>query len=269
MPEQEEGRAIQRYAACIEYCGVHYSGWQRQRNAPSVQQCVEQAVSKVANHSITVTAAGRTDTGVHGIGQIIHFDSPSERDPVNWLRGINTALPKDISLIWTHPVSTDFHARFCARERSYRYIILNRRVRPSYLAGRVTWHRVWLMTDQMQQAADRLLGTHDFSAFRAAGCQSKNPVKTMRKISVQRKGEWIWVDVVADSFLHHMVRNIIGVLCRIGSGEESAEWATTVLQSLDRKKGGVTFQPDGLYFVKAEYDSGFGLPSPPPVCSFW
>ena len=269
MTEPDFATNSQRYAACIEYCGVAYSGWQRQKNAPSVQQAVETAIAKVANHPVSVTTAGRTDAGVHGIGQVVHFDSPSQRQEFNWLRGINTALPKDISLIWCKPVSPDFHARFGARQRSYRYIILNRPIRPSYLSGRVTWYRYSLDVAKMQSAAETLLGTHDFSAFRAAGCQSKNPVKDLRQLSVFQQGEWFWFDVVADGFLHHMVRNLAGVLCKIGTGEESVVWARQVLESGDRTQGGVTFPPDGLYFAEVEYDEKYALPPPPPVCRFW
>jgi len=269
MSDDSLAPAAQRYAACIEYCGVEYSGWQRQKNAPSVQAAVEQAISQVANHDVTVTTAGRTDTGVHGIGQTIHFDSTSQREEYNWLRGINTALPNDISLIWCKPVADDFHARFGALQRSYRYILLNRPVQPSYLSGRVTWYHNSLSIDRMQQAAVSLLGTHNFSAFRAAGCQSKNPVKALRRLDVCQQGQWFWFDLTADGFLHHMVRNIVGVLCKIGTGEADINWARTVMESRDRKVGGVTFPPHGLYFAKVEYDPKYRLPPPPDVCQFW
>lgn len=261
--------AAQRYAACIEYCGFHYAGWQLQKNAPSVQAEVERAISEVADHNVRVVTAGRTDTGVHGIGQIVHFDTASQRSQENWLRGVNTSLPDDIALIWTHPVSDDFHARFGARQRWYRYVLLNRAVSPSYLHGRVAWHRFPLSLEPMQRAACDLLGAHDFSAFRAAGCQSKNPVKDLRTLEVNQRGHWIWFDVVADGFLHHMVRNLVGVLCRIGQGEEPVSWARHVLASRDRRQGGVTFPPDGLYLVKVDYDPEHKLPPPPPVCCFW
>ncbi|MBX2867525.1 MAG: tRNA pseudouridine(38-40) synthase TruA [Acidiferrobacterales bacterium] len=269
MNLSETAPPIQRYAACIEYCGVSYSGWQRQKNAPSVQQAVEQAISKVANHPVVVTTAGRTDTGVHGIGQVVHFDSPSQREEYNWLRGINTALPKDISLIWCKSVPQEFHARFGARQRSYRYVILNRAVRPSYLAGRVTWFRHSMDLVKMQSAAGSLLGTHDFSAFRAAGCQSKNPVKDLRQLNVSHHEDWFWFDVIADGFLHHMVRNLVGVLCQIGTGDQPTDWARQVLESADRTQGGITFPPDGLYFAKVEYDEKYRLPPPPAICRFW
>jgi tRNA pseudouridine38-40 synthase len=260
---------MQRYAACVEYCGLRYAGWQRQKHAPSVQQAVERAIGRVADHPVTVVAAGRTDTGVHGIGQVLHFDTPNRREAISWLRGVNTWLPDDISLIWTRPVSADFHARFAARQRRYRYIVFNREVSPSYLHGRVTWFRWPLKVDLMRQAAKSLLGTHDFSAYRAAGCQSKNPVKEMRQLEIGQSGQWIWFDVAADGFLHHMVRNLVGVLCAIGQGDAPVSWAREVLESRDRRRGGVTFPPAGLYFAAVDYDPDFALPPPPPVCRFW
>ncbi len=266
---ESEHSLAKRYAACIEYCGCNYAGWQRQKHCPSVQQEVEKAISKVANHDVSIVTAGRTDTGVHGIGQVIHFDTPSQREPFNWIRGVNTTLPNDISLMWTHPVSADFHARFSARQRHYRYVIFQREVSPSYLHGRVTWHRRKLNLQKMQQASEALLGRHDFSAFRAAGCQSKNPVRQIIKLEISQNGPWFWLDICADGFLQHMVRNIVGVLCRIGCGDAPADWAREVLLSRDRTKAGLTSPPDGLYFARVDYDAEFGLPAAPPVCQFW
>jgi tRNA pseudouridine38-40 synthase len=260
---------MDRIAACVEYCGVNYCGWQRQSNSPSVQQEVEQAISKVANEPLRIINAGRTDTGVHGIGQVIHFNTSSSRTRYEWLRGVNTFLPDDISLIWTHPVEQDFHARFSAKRRSYRYVILNRKVSPSYLHGRVSWYRESLDLFLMQRAAKDLVGRHDFSGYRAAGCQSKDPVKEVYHLSIDQSGPWIWLDITADGFLHHMVRNIAGVILRIGARLESVHWARAVLDSRDRKMGGVTATADGLYFVSVEYDEKYGLPDPPEVCRFW
>ena len=260
---------MSRIAACIEYCGANYFGWQRQKHAVSVQETLEKAISRVANEQITVIVAGRTDTGVHGIGQIVHFDTSSQRSNFEWLRGVNTYLPDDISLIWTHIVSDGFHARFSALSRSYRYVILNRSISPSYLSSRVTWHRSPLDATLMQSAAQYLLGTHDFRALRAAGCQSKDPVKTVTSISINQSGPWIWLDITANGFLQHMIRNIIGVLGRIGEGTEPVSWMKQVLESRDRTQGGITAPPDGLYFVSVEYDSEFQLPEPPDVCRFW
>jgi len=265
----EQTISIVRFAACIEYCGKHYCGWQRQPHSPSVQAEVEKAISKVANEDIQAVTAGRTDTGVHGIGQIIHFDTNSRRNSYEWQRGTNTYLPEDISLIWAVPVGADFHARFSALERAYRYVILNRPASPSYLNGRVSWHPRELDTGVMQKAANALVGKHDFSAFRAAGCQSKNPLKEVKSLRVNRCGSWVWIDIVADGFLHHMVRNIAGVLIRIGEKLAPAEWAQEVLLSRDRKRGGITAPPGGLYFVSAKYEQRYRLPDTPEVCRFW
>ena len=259
----------QRIAACIEYCGVNYCGWQYQDNAASVQAQVEKAVSRVADEAIRVIAAGRTDTGVHGIGQVIHFDTRSRRERHAWMRGVNTCLPDDISLLWAQPVEDDFHARFGALERSYRYVILNRAVRPSYLHGRVAWHYAPLAVAAMQRAAEALVGRHDFSAFRAAACQSKDPHKELRRIRVSQSGPWIWIDLSADGFLHHMVRNIAGALMRIGEGREAVEWAGELLASRDRTRAGVTAPAAGLYFVGVKYARRFALPPPPDPCRFW
>ncbi len=258
-----------RVAACLEYCGSAYRGWQRQSHAPSVQQAVESAIARVANHSVDVVVSGRTDSGVHAIGQIVHFNTSSQRLEEQWVRGVNSGLPDDISMIWARPVSPDFHARFSARQRSYRYILLNRPVRPGYLHGRVTWHRAPLNLAPMREAARQLVGQHDFSAFRAAGCQNRNPVKRVSLISLNQCGFWIWLDITADGFLHHMIRNIMGVLTRIGEGVEPVRWAGEVLASRDRKAAGVTAPADGLYFVSAQYDKKYNLPAPPQACRFW
>ena len=258
-----------RLAGCVEYCGRNYCGWQRQTHSASIQQQIEQALSKVANHPITVVNAGRTDTGVHGIGQVIHFDTTSERTSNEWLRGVNTHLPNDISLIWTHQVGLDFHARFSAKQRHYRYIILNRKASPSYLHGLVTWYYGTLDCLRMQRAARDLVGRHDFSAYRSVRCQSKNPHKEIYELTLRQSGGWIWLDITADGFLHHMVRNIVGVLLRIGARFESVCWAQQVLASHDRKTAGITAAADGLYFVAVDYDAEFGLPDPPKVCQFW
>ncbi len=259
----------QRIAAGVEYCGVNYCGWQYQKNAASVQLQMECAIAKVADETVRVTAAGRTDTGVHGICQVIHFDTHSKRSPHEWIRGVNRYLPDDITLRWVKPVVDDFHARFSALERSYRYVILNRDVSPSYLHGRVTWHQAELLVKPMQEAALALLGRHNFSAFRAASCQSKDPHKEIRELLIKRDDKWIWIDIRADGFLHHMVRNIAGTLLRIGEGREDVDWARLVLAGRDRIHAGVTAPPDGLYFVGVQYDRRFNLPVPPKPCRFW
>ena len=253
----------------MEYCGRNYCGWQRQKGQPSVQEKLENAISKVANESVTVITAGRTDTGVHGTGQTIHFDSNAIRSNYEWLRGINTFLPSDIAVTWVRPVSERFHARFSARQRSYRYIILNRQVNPACFNGLVSWYAVPLDVEKMAEASKCLLGEHDFSSFRAAGCQSKQPVRKVSHLKVERFDQWICLDISADGFLHHMVRNIVGVLVAIGSQKQSVEWCQQVLLTRDRTKAGITALAEGLYFTAVEYDDEFELPAPPPKPRFW
>ncbi len=263
----------QRYAICVEYCGVNYNGWQIQLNGKTIQQELATAIGKVsgyvADEKIVVIAAGRTDSGVHATGQIAHFDSSAQRLEFQWLRGINTYLPEDIVISWVKPVAVDFHARYKAKTRTYRYVIQNRHVRPSYLHGRVTWVSANLDIVAMQGGAQYLLGTHDFTAFRAAGCQNKNPVKRIDYLHVSRAGEWVWIDIKASGFLHHMVRNIAGVLLDVGSGRAQPDWVKTILDSADRTCGGITAPASGLYFTAVEYDSEYNLPATPAACRFW
>lgn len=249
-----------RLAACVEYDGSRFHGWQTQDDVRSVQQCVEQAISKVANHPVTVICAGRTDTGVHSVGQIIHFDSDADRSDLGWLRGSNSNLPREISLTWVKPVAEDFHARFTALARRYRYAILNRAVRPSFLSGRVTWEFRPLDVSRMAEACQYLLGEHDFSSYRAVACQSHSPVRNITLLEVSRCHDMVFVDIKANAFLHHMVRNIVGVLCAIGAGEQPSAWAKEVLDARDRRLGGVTAPPSGLYFMQAYYPERFVIP---------
>lgn len=260
---------VRRIAACIEYCGANYRGWQYQRNAVSVQERVEDALSRVADQDIRVIAAGRTDAGVHGGGQIIHFDTRARRDRHSWLRGANTHLPDDISLLWTHPVDDTFHARFSALQREYRYVVLNREVAPSYLHRRVAWHAPPLAAEPMRRAAESLLGRHDFSAFRSSHCQSKNPQRELRRLFIGRAGPWLWLDFSADGFLHHMVRNIAGTLMCIGEGREAVEWAGQLLAGRDRRRAGPTASAAGLYLTQVTYAPRFKLPPVPAPCRFW
>ena len=259
----------QRFAGCVEYRGSQYHGWQRQDHAVSVQEKVEKAIGRVANETISISPAGRTDTGVHGIGQVFHFDSSAIRKNFEWLRGINTYLPEDISLHWIRPVSDEFHARYCALNRSYRYVILNRLVSPAYLDDLVTWHREPLNVELMQDGCQYLVGTHDFNSFRSSKCQNKNPVKTITRVEIDQSGDWIWLDITANGFLHHMVRNIVGTLLKIGLKEKKPEWVNELLDSGDRSKAGMTAPADGLYFTKVAYDAKFDLPESPEICRFW
>ncbi len=250
-----------RYAARIEYDGREFCGWQRQKHSPSVQENVERALSSVANHPIEIACAGRTDAGVHGVGQIVHFDSDAERTIRSWVMGGNANLPKSISIVWLQPVSDGFHARFSALSRHYRYVICNRDVRPSFLAWRTTWEYRPLDVALMQQAAQQLVGEHDFSSYRAMACQAKSPIRTVHKVEVSRQNEMVCIDVEANAFLHHMVRNIAGVLMTIGCGEQPPRWADEVLAHKDRRMGGVTAHPSGLYFMGVKYPDEFEIPT--------
>ena len=252
-----------RWAAGVEYAGTRYSGWQWQGHAPSVQQEVERVLSTVGNHPIKVTAAGRTDAGVHAYQQVIHFDSDAPRPPHAWLFGANSQLPRDIGLRWVQPVDAAFHARYAATARRYRYVMLPCRARPALLDGRVAWVTGALDTAPMHRAAQALVGEHDFSGYRDAGCQSRTPMRNVHRIAVSRSGEFVVLDVQANAFLHHMVRNIAGVLMAIGQGARAESWAREVLEGRHRASGGVTAEPGGLYFVGPDYPAHFGLPAAP------
>lgn len=249
-----------RIAAIVEYDGSSFSGWQLQDGVRTVQGAVESALSKVANAPVRVVVAGRTDAGVHASWQVLHFDTTANRKSYEWLRGANSSLPGDVALLWVDEVDPSFHARFSASGRRYQYVILNRRVRPTYLRQRVAWEYRPLDISTMQRGARHLVGTHDFSSFRAVQCQAKDPVRELRALKISRRGEFVLIDVYADAFLHHMVRNIAGVLVSIGAGERNARWAREVLQARDRSAGGVTAVADGLYLVGVEYPHRYGLP---------
>jgi len=253
-----------RFALALEYDGTAYCGWQTQVGVPSVQSALETAISAVANHPVEVVTAGRTDTGVHATSQVVHFDAPVDRGERGWLLGINTHLPGDIGTLWIKRVPDDFHARFSATARSYQYLILNRGSRPALQRQRVCWMRKPLDHGRMHAAAQYLLGTHDFSSFRAAECQSHSPIRRLERIAVARYGEYVELQVTANAFLHHMVRNIAGVLLAIGKGDRPIDWAQKVLEVRDRRQGGVTAPPQGLYLVGVRYPDTYGLPSEPP-----
>ncbi len=250
-----------RIALGLEYDGSVFAGWQSQVHARGIQSVVEAAVSVVANHPVAVTAAGRTDAGVHAAIQVVHFDSDSVRSERNWIRGTNANLPTQVSALWTREVPESFHARFGAMARSYRYIILNRQVRPALSAGKVTWIRDPLDHERMHVAAQQLVGEHDFSSFRAAECQSRSPTRRLQRIQVRRQGELLCLDVTANAFLHHMVRNIAGTLIAVGKGDQPVEWVADVLAARDRRVGGITAPPDGLYLAAIQYEGILGLPS--------
>ena len=250
-----------RIALGIEYNGSRYHGWQTQQpGVASIQQTVEDALSRVAAEPVQLHCAGRTDAGVHAIEQVAHFDTNAVRPDSAWVLGANTLLPDDIAVLWAVEVDDSFHARFSAVTRSYRYRILNRRSRPGLDARRLTWVYHHLDHESMHQAAQALRGTHDFSSYRAVACQAKHPVRTIENISVDRDGDLVELCVRANAFLHHMVRNIAGVLLAVGKGEAPVDWPAQVLSLKDRTRGGVTAPAQGLYFARVEYPEHFALP---------
>jgi tRNA pseudouridine38-40 synthase len=249
-----------RIAIGVEYDGSGLAGWQAQQGLPSVQSHVESALSRIANHPVQITGAGRTDAGVHGRGQVAHFDTDVQRLSRGWVLGANTHLPPGVALRWATPVPEHFHARYSALSRTYRYVILNRATRPGLASGRVGFVYRPLEVGPMQQALPHLLGEHDFSAFRAAECQSKTPVRILTGLRLARRGEFIVVEVTANAFLQHMVRNIVGLLIAIGQGERSPEFAAEVLAGRDRRRNAATAPAGGLYFWRVAYPAVFGLP---------
>lgn len=253
-----------RIALCVEYDGSRYHGWQTQQpGVATVQEHLERALSRVANQPVRVICAGRTDTGVHATGQVVHFDTTAERDNKAWVMGGNSNLPDDIAVRWARPVEDSFHARFSAFSRRYRYIIYNHPVRPALFRHQVTWNFRPLDVALMRAALPALRGEHDFTSYRCVHCQAKSPVKNLHHLELFECGKLLVLEAEANAFLMHMVRNIAGVLMSIGSGKRAPEWAGEVLAARDRRQGGVTAPPFGLYLVAIGYPSGFGLPREP------
>ncbi len=247
-------------AVGVEYLGTPYCGWQRQTHSPSVQSHVENALSQVAAHPVQVYCAGRTDTGVHAIGQVIHFETQAQRPSKAWVLGGNAHLPDDIAIQWAQVMPEDFHARFTAISRRYRYVIANTSSRPGVLNGQVTWVRDPLDEQLMNQAAQALRGEQDFTSFQAASCQSPTPFRNVFQVKVERRKEFVIVDICANAFLHHMVRNIVGSLIEVGRGNQKAEWIDWLLKQKDRTIAAPTAASDGLYFVQVNYPKGYLLP---------
>ena len=264
----------QRWALGVEYDGQCYHGWQSQGAAPhavadrpagvilpTVQDALESALAQIADGPVSVLCAGRTDAGVHATGQVIHFDTVAQRPDTAWVRGVNAHLPASCAIRWAVPVPSDFHARFSATGRRYRYILLNRPERPAVFAGRAGWFHRPLDADLMHDAAQLILGTHDFSSFRAAECQANSPIRTITHTRVMRQGDWLVFDFAANAFLQHMIRNLVGALVQIGKGgapvTQMGEW----LAHKDRTLAPPTFMPDGLYLTGVDYDVSFGLPA--------
>ena len=262
-----------RMALGVSYLGQRYQGWQSQPSGQTVQDRLEAALAQFATHPVSTLCAGRTDAGVHGLMQVVHFDTELQRSPFSWVRGTNAFLPPDIAVQWARPVPEAFHARACATARRYAYVLLQSPVRPSVEAGRVGWVFRPLDGDAMRQAAAHLLGEHDFTSFRASACQALSPVKTLHRIDITRKGparpepgeDWspcYWrFEFEGNAFLHHMIRNIMGCLVAIGQGAKPSSWMAEVLAARSRDAAAPTFSPDGLYFLGPVYDAAWGLPS--------
>lgn len=252
-----------RIAFGIEYVGTNYSGWQSQVNDPhvlSIQAAVEKAIATVADHPVIITCAGRTDSGVHASGQVVHCDVNVTRDPYAWVFGCNTHLPHDIRVLWMQNVAEEFNARKSAVARHYKYIIYNHKIRPSLLHDYVGWHYAHLDADKMFEAAQSWIGEHDFSSFRGSGCQSISPRRNVKMIAIERRAELVIIDIIADAFLYHMVRNMVGALLEIGSGRRPVSWAAQVLNARCRTKAGITAQPQGLYLTEVIYPEHLNIP---------
>jgi tRNA pseudouridine38-40 synthase len=259
---------LKRIALGIQYDGLPWHGWQTQPDGKTVQDTLESALAAFSCERIATTCAGRTDAGVHAIEQVVHFDTSLERDMASWVRGVNAFLPTSIAVRWACCVGgvqpDGFHARFSATARTYHYVLYNNPIRSPLLAGRAGWAFRPLNLEAMREAACYLNGTHDFSAFRAAQCQAKSPVKTMYGIDIERRGDIFVFSLHANAFLHHMVRNIVGSLLYVGSGKQPPRWLTQVLEGRDRSLAAPTFMPDGLYLSKIDYDPKWNLPHAVP-----
>lgn len=250
-----------RLALGLEFEGTAFTGWQSQADGRGVQDALERALEAVAQEPIGTVAAGRTDAGVHATMQIVHFGTSASRPDEAWVRGVNSHLPAAVAVQWSKPVPPEFHARFAATARHYTYILANQHVRPALLAGRVGWYHRTLDVERMREAAALLVGTHDFSTFRATECQAQSPVKTMTCAAISRMGDYIRFDFSANAFLHHMVRNIVGALVRIGAGKAPSDWIAQLLDGRDRTVAAATFPADGLYLTGADYGREWELPS--------
>ncbi len=254
-----------RLALGISYNGLAYQGWQSQSSGQTVQDKLEKALSEFTGQRVSTLCAGRTDAGVHGLMQVIHFDTPAQRPEANWVRGPNALLPHDIAVQWAKEVPPEFHCRASATSRRYAYVVLDSHVRPSIDQGRVGWVYRPLNLARMQQAAQHLLGEHDFSSFRASACQALSPVKTLMRIDISRRGAYWRFEFEANAFLHHMIRNLMGCLIMIGDGRKEPDWILEVLAARDRDAAAPTFSPYGLYFVGPRYEARWGLPEHPTL----
>jgi tRNA pseudouridine38-40 synthase len=254
-----------RIALGLSYDGAPYAGFQSQPSGNTVQDVLERALAGIAGKAVRVIAAGRTDTGVHALAQVVHFETEVERPDAAWVRGTNASLPDSIAVQWAVRVDAEFHARFSATARSYVYLLYNHPVRPAVFAGRAGWHHDPLDVGAMREAAQCLVGEHDFSAFRSSECQAKSPVKTMESIAVRAAGPYVLFELTASAFLHHMVRNIVGCLVYVGKGRHPADWVREVLEGRDRARAAPTFSPAGLYLSGIRYDARWQLPPFSPM----
>ena len=251
-----------RVALGIEYDGSAFCGWQTQRSKCGVQDHLQAALTHIADEPVEVVCAGRTDAGVHALGQVVHFDTAARRPESAWVRGVNASLPAALAVTWAREVPDDFHARYAARSRAYRYVLLNRPVRPASAHARVGWFHQPLDVGLMREAAQLLVGEHDFSAYRSSECQARSPVRTLHAIRIEREGAYVVFDFSANAFLHHMVRNLMGALVYVGKGRHPPRWVADVLASRDRGAGAPTFDPAGLYLWRVEYEAEWALPQP-------
>src|SRR5258706_6105440 len=254
-----------RIALGLEYDGSPFQGWQTQPAGNTVQDALEAALAQIAGARVAVTCAGRTDRGVHACGQVVHFDCGVERPDTAWVRGVNGFLPESIAVLWARRVAEDFHARYSAQSRTYRYVLVSRAVRAALAARHAGWTHAPLDLAAMSEAARHLLGEHDFSAFRSSECQAKTPVRTLLELRVERQGDRIDFVLRANAFLHHMVRNIVGTLVHVGKGARAPGWVLEVLRSRDRGKAAATFGPEGLYLETVEYGASWQLPRTAPA----
>jgi tRNA pseudouridine38-40 synthase len=256
-----------RIAIGIAYDGRPFDGWQSQPSGNTVQDRLETALAQIAGVAVRVTAAGRTDAGVHATGQVAHFDVEAQRPDSAWVRGTNAHLPEGIAVQWARAVDDEFHARFSAESRSYTYVLFNHPVRPAVFAGKVGWFHLPLDVAAMRAAAGRLVGEHDFSAFRSSECQAKTPVKVLHRIEIQQRGDYINLEFTASAFLHHMVRNIVGCLVHVGKGAQPPGWLGDLLEGRDRARAAPTFPADGLYLASVAYPERWNLPAFAPMLS--
>jgi tRNA pseudouridine38-40 synthase len=257
-----------RIAIGVAYRGTDFEGWQTQPSGRAVQDVLERALSEIAGHRVALTAAGRTDAGVHASAQVAHFDASAVRPETAWVRGVNTQLPDTVSVQWAARVEDDFHARYSAIGRSYRYVLYRQPVRPALLSGLVGWFHGELDVAAMRRAAGSLVGEHDFSTFRSSECQAKSPVRVLERAEVGMRGPYVTFDFTANAFLHHMVRNIVGCLVYVGSGRHGPEWIAELMEKRDRRLAAPTFAPDGLYLAGVRYDARWNLPAFPRMMPF-